>query len=88
MEFDFQAGEKIEAGKLTAESEDYSVADATSTSADGKKSKMKIVVGTDVTDNYVMIVGTDESKYDANKAIIDQIWGSFEMWSGGASGNN
>lgn len=81
-------GEKIQAGKLTAESEDYSVADATSTSADGTKSKMKIVVGTDVTDNYVMIVGTDESKYEANKDVIDKIWGSFEMWSGGASGNN
>jgi general stress protein 26 len=42
---------------------------------------MKILVGTDVTDNYVMIVGTDESKFEANKEIIDAIWGSFEMWS-------
>jgi hypothetical protein len=35
-----------------------------------------------------MIVGSDESKFEANKEIIDAIWGSFEMWSGGASGNN
>jgi hypothetical protein len=81
-------GETVQAGKLTAESEDYSLAEATTTNADGGKSKMKILVGTDVTDNYVMIVGTDESKFEANKQIIDEIWGSFEMWSGGASGNS
>lgn len=81
-------GETVQAGKLTAESEDYSVAEATTTNAEGKKSKVKILVGTDVTDNYVMILGTDESKFEANKEIIDAIWGSFEMWSGGASGNN
>lgn len=80
-------GEKVETGELVGESEDYSVADATTTSADGKKGKAKIVVGTDVTDNYVMIVGADNDKYEANKDIIDKIWGSFEMWSGGASGN-
>jgi hypothetical protein len=46
------------------------------------------MVGTDVTDNYVMIVGGDEEKYNANVKTIDEIWGIFEMWSGGASGNN
>lgn len=81
-------GETVQTGKLTGESEDYSVAEATMTSKDGTKSKAKVLVGTDVTDNYVMIVGTDESKYAANEKIIDEIWGSFEMWSGGASGNN
>lgn len=81
-------GETVETGKLAGESEDYYVADATTTSTDGKKGKAKIVVGTDVTDNYVMIVGTDDAKYEANKDIIDKIWGSFEMWSGGASGEN
>jgi hypothetical protein len=49
---------------------------------------MKMLVGTDVTDNYVMVVYTPEDKYEANKSIIDQIWGSFEMYSGGASGNS
>ena len=43
-------------------------------------------MGIDVTDNYVMIVGTEEAKFAANEKIIDMIWGSFEMWSGGASG--
>ena len=75
-------GETVQAGKLTAESDNYSLAEATTTNPDGGKSKMKILVGTDVTDNYVMIVGTDESKFEANKEIIDAIWGSFEMWSG------
>lgn len=74
-------GETVQAGKLTAESDEYSLAEATTTNAEGGKSKMKILVGTDVTDNYVMIVGTDESKFEANKEIIDAIWGSFEMWS-------
>lgn len=83
-----EMGQKIEAGKLTNASEDYSVAEAVMTDKDGKKSKVKVLVGTDVTDNYVMIVGTDEAKYAANEKIIDEIWGSFEMWSGGSSGNN
>ncbi len=79
-------GETVQAGKLTGESDDYSVAEAVMTSKDGKKSKAKVLVGTDVSDNYVMIVGTDEAKYAANEKIIDEIWGSFEMWSGGSSG--
>jgi hypothetical protein len=81
-------GTTVETGKLTGESEDYAVAEATMTRADGGKSKAKVLVGTDVTDNYVMIVGSEEAKYAANQKIIDEIWGSFEMWSGGASGNN
>lgn len=73
---------KVETGKLAAESENYSLTVATSTLADGSKSKSKILVGTDVTDNYVMIVGAEEPKFAANEKIIDEIWGSFEMWSG------
>lgn len=75
----------VTAGKLTAESPIYSLAEATMNGKDGSKSKAKILVGTDVTDNYVMIVGTEESKFAANEKIIDEIWGSFEIWSGGAS---
>jgi hypothetical protein len=81
-------GETVEAGELTAESEDYALADAITTDANGVKSKVRILVGTDITDNYVMIVGTDASKFESNKNIIDLIWGSFEMWSGGASGKS
>jgi hypothetical protein len=84
-----EMGQTVQAGKLTGDSEDYSVAEATMTDdKTGAKSKAKVLVGTDVTDNYVMIVGTEEAKYAANQKIIDEIWGSFEMWSGGSSGNN
>lgn len=82
-----ELGQTITAGKLTNESDDFSIAEATMTGKDGVKSKVKVLVATDVTDNYVMIVGTEEAKYAANEKIIDEIWGSFEMWSGGASGN-
>ncbi|MEQ1642504.1 MAG: hypothetical protein ABL959_03540 [Pyrinomonadaceae bacterium] len=74
-------GQKVTPGKLKAESDEYSVADATTVLQSGEKGKIRILVGTDVTDNYVMIIGTEESKFAANESIIDQIWGSFEMWS-------
>lgn len=83
-----EMGETVQAGKLTAESEDYAVAEANTTDKDGKKGKAKIMVGTDVTDNYVMIIGGDETAYTSNVKTIDEIWGSFEMWSGGASSTN
>ncbi len=69
-------------------SPDYSLADATSLDKDKKKSRYRVLVATDKTDNYIMIVGTDEEKFDANHAIIDEIWGSFAMYSGGASGDS
>ncbi len=80
-----EMGETVKPGNLTGESAEYAVAEATTTDKDGKKGKAKILVGTDVTDNYVMLVGTDEAKYAANEKIIDEIWGSFEMWSGANS---
>ena len=78
-------GQKVTPGKLKAESDEYAVADATTVLSNGSKGKIRILVGTDVTDNYVMIIGTEESKFAANESIIDQIWGSFEMWSGGGA---
>ena len=78
-----EMGDTVTAGSLVNEDDVFSVADITTTSSDGSKGKGTILVGTDITDNYVMIVGTDESKYDSNKKIIDEIWGSFEIWSGG-----
>jgi hypothetical protein len=50
--------------------------------------KGKILVGTDVTDNYLVLVGGDADKFTANEKTIDEIWGSFGMYSGGASGNS
>jgi hypothetical protein len=69
-------------------SDDYSIAAFTSTGDDGKAGKGKILVATDVTDNYIMIVGGDADKFGANEKTIDEIWGSFGMYSGGFSGNS
>jgi hypothetical protein len=77
---------KIDAGKEL--SEDYTLYTFTSTAKDGKPGKGKILVGTDVTDNYILIVGGELDKFTASEKTIDEIWGSFGMYSGGASGNS
>ena len=69
-------------------SEDYSLATFTSTGKDGKAGKGKILVGTDVTDNYIVLVGGDADKFAVNEKTIDEVWGSFGMYSGGSSGNS
>jgi len=69
-------------------SDDYSLVTFTSTGDDGKKGKGKILVATDVTDNYIMFVGGDAEKFASNEKTIDEIWGSFGMYSGGFSGNS
>ncbi len=74
-------------GALKAESEDYALGDATTVLEDGSRGRLRILVGTDITDNYIMIIGADPKNFTANERTIDTIWGSFEMWSGGASGN-
>lgn len=88
VEFLEGLGQKVTPGKLKAESEDYAVADATTVTEDGQTGTLRILVGTDVSDNYVMSLGTDTDKFAANEKIIDEIWGGFEMWSGGASSKN
>ena len=68
--------------------DDYSLVTFTSTGSDGKAGKGKILVATDVTDNYILFVGGDAEKFAANEKTIDEIWGSFGMYSGGYSGNS
>ena len=77
---------KIEAAKEL--SDDYSLATYTATGKDGKPFKGKILVATDVSDNYILFVEGDSDKYAANEKTIDEIWGSFGMYSGGSSGNS
>ena len=79
-------GENVTTAEFVGAGGDYAVAEAASVDANGVKSRMKVLVGTDITDNYVMIVGCDENKFNAKKDTIDAIWGSFEMWSGGGTG--
>lgn len=77
---------KIEAlAEITA---DYSIAKYTSVDGSGKKSAGNILVATDVTDNYIMLVACDDAKFAGNEKTIDAIWGSFAMYSSGASGTN
>ncbi len=77
------AGQKVTLGDLKGESGEYAVGDATTVLEDGRKGRLRILLGTDVSDNYVVIVGMEDDKFAANEKIIDGIWGSFEMWSGG-----
>lgn len=83
-----ELGQEVTPGNLRGESEDYAVADAMTVHPTRGKGKLRILVGTDITDNYIMIIGTTVKNFDANEKTIDTIWGSFEMWSGGASGKN
>lgn len=75
-------GETIKTGNVLGSSDNYVVVEATSVDKQGVNSKMRILVGTDVTDKYVMIVGCDEKDFDKKKDTVDAVWGSFEMWSG------
>jgi hypothetical protein len=69
-------------------SDDYSLASISSVDEKGKTTKGKVLVGTDVTDNYIVMIGTEADKFSANEKTIDEIWGSFGMYSGGSSGNS
>ena len=77
---------KIEAPKEL--NDDYSLAAYTATGEDGKAEKGKILVATDVSDNFIMLVACDGATFASNEKTIDEIWGSFGMYSGGASGNS
>jgi hypothetical protein len=82
-------GEKdIKVTDVTELSADYSLANITSVDEKGKATRGKVLVGTDVTDNYIVMIGTDADKFTANEKTIDEIWGSFGMYSGGTSGND
>jgi hypothetical protein len=78
----------IKVGAATELSDDYSLATISSVDKEGKTTKGKVLVATDVSDNYVVLLGTPEAEYKENEKIIDEIWGSFTMRSGGFSGKS
>jgi len=78
----------VKIGELTELSDDYSLGAYTALNSEGKPVRGKVLVATDVTDNYVMVIGSEEPEYKANEKVIDEIWGSFSMQSGGSSGKN
>ena len=82
-------GEKdVKITDVTELSDDYSLGMISSVGEGGKVTKGKVLVATDVSDNYVMLLGTPEPEFKENEKIMDEIWGSFTMTSGGASGSS
>jgi hypothetical protein len=77
---------KVDAAKEL--NDDYSLANYTAVDDKGKPQKGKILVATDVTDNYIVLIEGDSDKFSSNEKTIDEIWGSFGMYSGGFSGNS
>ena len=68
--------------------DDYSLLTITSKDDQGAATKSRALVATDITDNYILIVASPATEFDANADTVDAIWGSFEMFSGGASGGS
>ena len=76
----------VAVGGVNEIASDYSLAEMTMVDSNSVKYKTLVLVATDITDNYIMIIGTPEAEYTKNKDTLDAMWSSFEMWSGGASG--
>ena len=82
-------GEKdIKIGAVKELSDDYDLVEVSSVDEKGETTKAKVLIATDVTDNYLVLVGSPQAEFAANEKIIDAIWGSFGMYSGGASGQS
>ncbi|MBI4951685.1 MAG: hypothetical protein HY908_06600 [Myxococcales bacterium] len=67
---------------------DYTLLTITSVDEQKVKSKTRALVATDITDNYLLFVVSPETAFDQNVDTVDAIWQSFEMFSGGASGES
>lgn len=79
---------EVKVEKTDEISADYHLLTMTMLDEKKQKFKAKVLLATDVTDNYLLFVGSPEAEWAANEATVDEIWGSFEMWSGGASGES
>lgn len=67
---------------------DYYLVEFSSTDKGGAKTKGKLLVGIDKNDNFLMFVASPEEEYKNNEKVIDEVWSSFQMYSGGLSGNS
>lgn len=79
---------QITTGTVTEVSSDYNLVDMTMVDESAVHYKTLVLVATDVTDNYIMIIGTPETEFGKNKDTLEAMWSSFQMWSGGASGES
>lgn len=68
--------------------DDYYLVEFSSQDSKGEKTKGKLLVGVDVNDNFLMFVASPETEYKNNEKVIDEVWSSFRMYSGGLSGNS
>lgn len=76
----------VKVGEPKELNDSYSTVDISCTDQDdGKKWKVRALVALDVTDNYILLVGAPEAEFKQSEEIIDTIWGSFDIWSGGAT---
>jgi hypothetical protein len=90
----FSKEELLEAAKRTLEklgennikvdlrtklSDDFELVEITSTAGNGLVTKLKALLATNATDNYVMLLGSPEPSFKADEQTIDIIWGSFVM---------
>lgn len=77
----------VKIGDAEALTDDYALAEATCRMEETEW-KLRVLLATDVTDNYVLMVGAPTSEFSQSEETIDTIWGSFAMFSGGASGES
>ncbi|MBK8936841.1 MAG: hypothetical protein IPM79_04110 [Polyangiaceae bacterium] len=75
---DHLKGTSIQMGPPEDLDEMFAVREATWT--ENNPVKGVVFVGTDVNDNYVMIVSSLASEYDANRDVIDQVWTNFYLF--------
>lgn len=68
--------------------EDYFLVQFTSKDNKGVSTQGKILFAVDKTDNFLMVVASPEAEFKANEKVIDEVWSSFAMYSGGLSGNS
>lgn len=66
--------------------DDYFLVEFTSKDEKGVVSKGKVLIAVDLTDNFLMFCVSPEASYKANEKVIDELWSSFSMYSGGNSG--
>jgi hypothetical protein len=66
--------------------DDYFLVEFTSKDSKGATSKGKVLIAVDLTDNFLMFCVSPEAQYKANEQVINELWSSFSMYSGGNSG--
>ena len=90
----FSKDELLEAAKRTLEkvgeqnikidsrikiNDDFELVNVSSAASGGPVTHLKLLLGTNDTNNYIVIIGSVEPYFKADEREIDSIWGSFVM---------